>query len=136
MRSLTFLTFDVIACQANSSDVSTPELATWKEHYELMVSSIKDPDALAEEVCRVNIISSNLKDIVDLFADIKTRTDTLLKFIEEKITHQPMCFQEFLATLRSSPDLSQLASVLQGSYGEFILDIMDVFTRFPSSQIN
>ena len=109
----------LIACQANSSDVSTPELATWWEHYELMVSSIKDPDALAEEVCRVNIISPVMKDVVSFFADIKGQTYTLLQFIEEMIRHQPMYFHLFLSALRSSPDLSQLASVLQGSYGEF-----------------
>ena len=84
-----------------------------------MVSSIKDPDALAEEVCRVNIISPVKKDVVSFFADIKGQTCSLLQFIEEMIKRQPMCFRLFLSVLESSPDLSQLASVLQCSYGEF-----------------
>ena len=120
MRSLTF---DVIACQANSSDVSTPELATWKEHYELMVSSIKDPDALAEEVCRVNIISSDVGDVitVSFFGDAEAKTRSLLQIIEGKVKGQPNCFHHFLAALRSIPDLSQLASVLLYSHGECLI---------------
>ena len=109
-------TFDIFACQANTSDVSTPELATWKEHYELMVSSIKDPDALAKEVCRVNIIR---RDVVVKFGNVKDKTRLLLQIIEDEVKGQPNYFHLFLSALRSSPDLSHLASVLQGSYGEF-----------------
>ena len=108
------------------SDVSSPELDTWWEHYDLMVSSIKDPDALAEGVCRVNIISLDTKDDIikdDYFGNVKAKTRSLLQSIEGKVKGQPNCFHRFLTALRSSPDLSQLASVLQGSYGEFVLDI-------------
>ena len=103
-----------------------------------MVSSIKDPDALAEGVCRVNIISLDTKDDIikdNYFGNVKAKTRSLLQSIEGKVKGQLSCFHCFLTVLRSIPDLSQLASVLQGSYGEFVLDIMDVFTLFPSLQI-
>ena len=91
-----------------------------------MVSSIKDPDALAEGVCRVNIISLDAKDDIikdNYFGNVKAKTRSLLQSIEGKVKGQPSCFHRFLTALRSSPDLSQLASILQGSYGEFILNI-------------
>ena len=98
-----------------------------------MVSSIKDPDALAEGVCRVNIISLDTKDDIikdTYFGYVKAKIRSLLQSIEEKVKGQPSCFHRFLTVLRSIPDLSQLASVLQGSYGEFVLDIMDVLYSF------
>ena len=107
-----------------------------------MVSSIKDPDALAEEVCRVNIISPDMKDVIVkycCFGNVKDKTRSLLQIIEGKVKGQPNCFHHFLATLRSSPDLSQLASVLQGSHGEFFLllcygHFVYTCTLFPLSQ--
>ena len=86
-----------------------------------MVSSIKDPDALAKEVCRVNIISSDVRDVLSFFGDAEAKTRSLLQIIEGKVKGQPNCFHHFLAALRSIPDLSQLASVLLHSHGECLI---------------
>ena len=91
-----------------------------------MVSSIKDPDALAEEVCRVNIISSDVRDVLSFFGDAEAKTRSLLQIIEGKVKGQPNCFHHFLAALRSIPDLSQLASVLLHSHGECLIISKDI----------
>lgn len=84
-----------------------------------MVESIKDPDALAEAACRVNLVSADMKDMIVSFGDAQAKTRPLLQLIEGKVKGHSPCFHQFLAVLRSLPGLSQLASHLQASYGGF-----------------
>ena len=86
-----------------------------------MVSSIKDPDALAEEACKLELVSAEVKDVIisGCFGEVENKCRSLLQSIESKVKGQDLHFHQFLAALRRLPDLSQLASELQSSYGRF-----------------
>ena len=99
-------------------------MATWHEHYDLMVESIKDSDALAEAACRANLISTDMKNMIVVygcFHDAQAKTCSLLNIIAEKVKSHSTYFHVFLAVLRNLPGLNQLASRLQASYGGFIV---------------
>ena len=86
-----------------------------------MVQSIKDPDALAEAACRVDLIDAGIKDMIVAFRDVEAKTRSLLQIIEGKVKGHSIHFHLFLTALRSLPRLTRLASRLQASYGEFIM---------------
>ena len=97
------------------------ELTTLWKHFELMVIFIKDPDALAEAACRVNLISPDVIVQHDRISDAQIKTRSLLQCIQGKVTGQPRMFRLFIEVLRMLPGLSRLASYIQASYGEFTL---------------
>ena len=86
-----------------------------------MVQSIKDPDALAEAACKVNLIDTGIKDMIVAFRDVETKTRSLLQIIEGKVKGHSIHFHLFLTALRSLPGLTRLISRLQASYGKFIM---------------
>ena len=89
-----------------------------------MVDAITDPDAVAEEACRVGLIHPKSKWILhSLPADAKTKARSLLQSIKGKIEGQPFCFHHFLALLKKLPGLADLGIILQKTYGKDILAI-------------
>ena len=97
-----------------------------------MVTSIKDPDALAEAAYRANLVSPN--DVImrfGCFNDVQGKTRLLLQIIEGKVKDHLLSFHQFLAVLRSLPGLTQLVSRLQASYGNVFI----IMTRESSAII-
>ena len=99
-----------------NSSLCSSELATWHEHYDLMVGSIRDSDALAEAACRanVNLISTDMKNMIVVygcFQDAQVKTRSLLNIITGKVKSHSTYFHLFLAVLRNFPGLNQLASI-------------------------
>ena len=87
-----------------------------------MINSVTDPDALAEEACRVGLLHSDVKDMMlSLPVDAKTKARSLLQSIEGKVKGQPNLFHRLLAVLRNLPELTDLANLLQKTYGKEIL---------------
>ena len=103
--------------------LSSKELDTWWEHFDFMITSITDPDALAEAASEANLIHPDVKEMVlhGCFADVQAKTRSLLQIIEGKVKGQPYFFHHFLAVLRSLPRLSLLVSHLLSSYGRFVV---------------
>ena len=84
-----------------------------------MINSVTDPDALAEEACRVGLVDPDIKDMLVLSsAGAKTKARSLLQSIEGKIKGQPNLFHRLLAVLRNLPELTDLANILQMTYGK------------------
>ena len=108
--------------------MSSDELTTWREHFELMVTSITNPDTVAEEACRVNIISSEAKTIVQRgrYGSIKDKSFSLLKYIEDTVKRQPFAFHQFRLVLVFIPGLASLAHCLLSSYSRFMLSLSQV----------
>ena len=107
---------------AASQCTYSSELVTLWEHFDLMFDSIKDPDVPAEAACRANLISTDSKDILlqhGYFNDTQAKTHSLLQIVEHKVSGDFNSFHQFLVVLHSVPELTQLASYLQASYGEF-----------------
>ena len=93
------------------------------EHTELIVESIKDPDALAEAACSAGLVNQDILIVLrgcGLSGDAKAKTRSLLQIIEGKVKDQCHHFLEFLTVLRSL-HLSELVSQLQNSYGQLYL---------------
>ena len=89
-----------------------------------MVDAITDPDAVAEETCKVGLIHPESKKILQsLPVDTKTKARSLLQSIEGKIEGQPVLFHHFLALLKNLPGLADLGIVLQKTYGKDVLAI-------------
>ena len=89
-----------------------------------MVDAITDPDALAEEACRVGLIHPEVKAVLLSFpADSKAKACSLLQSIERKINGQPLYFHHFLALLKKLPGLVNLGiiHVLQKTYGKDVI---------------
>ena len=86
------------------------------EHIELIVTSIKDPDALAEAACSVSLISPDALVTYRFITDVQAKTRSLLQIIEGKVKDERYFFHQFLAVLRNLR-LIELASHLQDSYG-------------------
>ena len=82
--------------------------------------AITDPDALAEEACKVGLIHPESKRILQSFpADAKTaEARSLLQSVEGKIKDQPVYFQYFLALLKKLPGLTSLGIIIQKTYGK------------------
>ena len=93
-----------------------------------MVSSIKDPNALAEEACKLELLSPEVKDVIinSCFGTVELKCRSLLQSVEGKVKGQDLHFHQFLAALRRLPDLSQLATGLQTSYGRFSGYVVDL----------
>ena len=88
------------------------------------MTSIKNPDALAEAACSAKLLIPELKDVIvshGCFADTQAKTRSLLQIIEGKVKGEPIIFHQFLAILRRLPGLSQLASQLQENYGTYMI---------------
>ena len=88
------------------------------------MTSITDPDALAEEVCRANIIGTDAKDLIMKyvrFGSVQDKTRSLLQIIEGKVKGQQCVFHEFRVVLTVVPGLSELASRLSSSYSRFMV---------------
>ena len=111
-----------------AAGVSSPELAAWWENFDLMVSSIKDPDALAEEACKLELVGREARDVFinSCFGTVENKCRSLLQSIEGKVKGQRLYFHQFLTALRCLPDLSQLAAVLQSSYGRLTGYVVDL----------
>ena len=89
-----------------------------------MVGAITDPDAVAEEACKVGLIHPESKKILQsLPVDTKTKARSLLQSIEGKIEGQPLLFHHFLALLKKLPGLADLGIILQKTYGKDVLAI-------------
>ena len=87
-----------------------------------MVDAITDPDALAEEACRVDLIHPEVKAVLLSFpADSKAKARSLLQSIEGKVQGQPLYFHHFLALLKKLPGLVNLGIILQKTYGKDII---------------
>lgn len=102
-----------------SSDgaLCSKELATLWEHNELMVQSIKDPDALAEAACSVGLLNQDALMLLRGWSgDAQAKSRSLLQIIEGKVKDQFHLFHQFLTVLRSLR-LYELVSRLQHSYG-------------------
>ena len=107
--------------QTISSDgaLCSKELATLWEHTELMVQSIKDPDALAEAACSVGLVNQDALILLRCWSgDAQSKTRSLLQIIEGKVKDQCHHFHQFLTVLRSLR-LTKLMSRLQNAYGQF-----------------
>ena len=89
-----------------------------------MVTSIRDPDALAEAACRANLVSPNVIVRYGCFSDVQGKTRLLLQIIKGKVKDHPLSFHQFLAVLWSLSGLTQLASCLQASYGNVLVIII------------
>ena len=86
-----------------------------------MIDAITDPDSLAEEACKVDLIHPESKKILQsLPVDAKTKARSLLQTIEGKINGQPVLFHHFLALLKKLPGLAELRISLQDTYGKDI----------------
>ena len=91
------------------------------EHTELIVESIKDPDALAEAACSAGLVNQDAVTLLQGWSgDAKAKTRSLLQIIEGKVKDQRHHFLEFLTVLRSLR-LTELVSRLQNSYGQLYL---------------
>ena len=89
----------------------------------MVVDSVTDPDALAEEACRVDLIHPETKDMMMSFpVDAKTKARSLLQSIEGKIKGQPHLFHHLLIVLKKLPELNHLGVTLQHTYGEAMLE--------------
>lgn len=89
-----------------------------------MVTSITDPDALADELYRADIIGCEAKDVIVeylSFSNVQEKTRSLLQIIEGKVKGQPCVFHKFRAVLTVIPELSELASRLISSYSKFMM---------------
>ena len=95
-----------------------------------MVTSIKDPDALAEAACRVNLISPDALVTYRYITDTQAKTRSLLQIIEGKVKGHSNFFHEFLTVLRRLPGLSQLVSLLLESYGRLIISDNTIDTGY------
>ena len=90
-----------------------------------MVTSIKDPDALAAAACKADLVSS--QDTFSLLCgcgwsgNAQAKTRSLLQVIEGKVKGEPIIFHQFLAILRNLPGLFLLASQVQANYGMYTL---------------
>ena len=92
------------------------------EHRDRIIDAITDPDALAEEACKIDLMHPETKDMLVSFpADIKTKASSLLQSIEVKIKGQPILFHHFLALLKKLSGLTNLGVILQKTYGIIIL---------------
>ena len=117
--------------------MSSPEFAAWWENFDLMAFSIKDPDALVEEVSKLQLVRPEERDFIIkcCIGKVKNKSRALLQIIEGKIKGQPSCFNQFLAALRNLPTLSHLAAILQSSYGKFNDYVVICFTLLSCLQI-
>ena len=107
------------SCGAATGE-SSPEFAAWWENFDLMTFSIKDPDALVEEVSRLQLVTPEEKNFIVkcCVGKVKNKCRALLQITEGKIKSQPRCFHQFLIALKNLPNLSHLAAILQSSYGK------------------
>ena len=125
MHDTNVITILLIILQVNlsSATLSSTELTTWWDNFELIVTSVTDPNALAEEACRVNLISADVRDVFTKcchFGSIQDKTRSLLQAIERKMKGQSSVFHQFVAVLKILPGLSELASRLHSSYCRFM----------------
>ena len=94
------------------------------EHHDRIIDAITDPDGLAEEACKLDLIHPDAKRMLQSFpADPKTKARSLLQSIEGKIKEQPVYFHHFLALLKKLPGLANLGVILQKTYGIVFLVI-------------
>ena len=90
-----------------------------------MIDAITDPDALAEEACKVDLIHPEVKDVLQSFpTNTKAKARSLLQSIEGKIKGQPHLFHHFLALLKKVPGLAELGISLQKIYGKDIIILL------------
>ena len=91
-----------------------------------MVDAITDPDALAEEACKVDLIHPESKRILQsLPIDTKTKSRSLLQSIEGKIKNEAVLFHHFLALLKKLPRLTNLGIILQRTYSIVIFFVTE-----------
>ena len=96
-------------------------MVIWRTHFEEIVTSIQDPDALAEEACKAGLIPLHVKEMLinTPFPDGDSKVMTILLTIEGRIKDNPQLFRTHLmSVLRKQPGLDGVVSTLQASYGE------------------
>ena len=78
---------------------------------------MRDPNALAEEFCRADLI---LPEMIALLTNNPTLTDrtkvmTILSCVVDVVSLQPYLSQSLLTVLQSQPELSSLFSTFQAA---------------------
>ena len=95
----------------------------WSTYLDEIVSSIQDPDHLAEDAANCGLISVQIKTVIltaKLSAD--DRAWVILLTIDSRIKESPQLLQtHVIPVLRKQPGLDRIVSTLQASCGESLL---------------
>ena len=98
-------------------------MTVWSTYLDEIVSSIQDPDRLAEDAASCGLISVPVKTVIltaKLSAD--DRAWVVLLTIDSRIKESPQLLQtHVIPVLRKQPGLDRIVSTLQASYGESLL---------------
>ena len=103
---------------------NTDELATLSKHFDLVVSTIRNPSTLVEDSCKAGIIQHREKEIIiqSQFEDVQSKTRCFLRSIMGKIKREPYVFHHFLNVLWERPETNNLAATLQCSFCKYLVD--------------
>ena len=102
-------------------------MKVWSTYLDKIVSSIQDPDRLAEDAASCGLISVPVKTMIltaGLSAD--DRAWVVLLTIDSRIRESPQLLQtHVIPVLRRQPGLDRIVSTLQASCGESLLKYLD-----------
>ena len=102
----------------SKSDTEYPNIISLiNQNFDFIVTNVRDPNALAGEVCRAGLI---LPQVMSLLTNNPTLTDrtkvmTILNYVVGEVSRQPYLSQSLLTVLQSQPELSSLLSTFQAA---------------------
>ena len=94
-------------------------LAIFKRHYSDLQRGIQSPSELAGELYSGNIITPDVRNRGQMTTSTTLeRNAILLNAVEQAISSDPQCFQQFMDILDDEPTTKPLCTLLKDTYGE------------------